>query len=327
MFNKLKIGILGCANIAERYMINAIKSNKKFDLKVIASSSQEKAQKFKDLFKVETTVGYENIFDYDLDCVYIPLPNSLHYFWAYECLKNNMDIIVEKSLACNFEETSSLMNYAKERNLAVLESFQFRFHSCFKIVKESLENNEIGDLRVVRSSFGFPPFKDSENIRYSKSLGGGALLDAGAYTTKISQLLLGNNLEVASSNLHYSEEYDIDIWGSATLQEKRSNLTSQIAFGFDNYYQNSLEIWGSKGKIFAPRIFTSPPGDSQTVVIENEMGRNEIVTKSENQFINLLDYFCDNLVSNKNCKDREKEYESNLVQSKILEEIFLKNEN
>ena len=78
---------------------------------------------------------------------------------------------------------------------------------------------------------------------------------------------------------------------------------------------------GIKGKNICPRIFTSPPGDSQTVVIENEMGRNEIVTKSENQFINLLDYFCDNLVRSKNCKYREQEYESNLVQSSI-EEIF-----
>ena len=36
-----------------------------------------------------------------------------------------------------------------------------------------------------------------------KKLGGGALLDVGAYTTKISSILFGDNLSVKSAMLNY----------------------------------------------------------------------------------------------------------------------------
>mgnify|MGYP001345560883 CR=1 FL=1 len=124
MSRRLKIGIIGCANIAERYMIKAINENDKYELMVIVSSNSHKAQKFGNRFNVETQIGYEKIFDYNLDAIYIPLPNSLHYSWSAECLKNNINIIVEKSLGLDFEETNKLCELAKKKDLAVLESFQ-----------------------------------------------------------------------------------------------------------------------------------------------------------------------------------------------------------
>ena len=83
-----------------------------------------------------------------------------------------------------------MVELAEVKDLALLENFQFQFHSQFAYLRDFIQSEEFGELRAFRASFGFPPFPDSTNIRYDKSLGGGALLDAGAYMTKVSQLCL-----------------------------------------------------------------------------------------------------------------------------------------
>ena len=65
MSKKLKIGIIGCANIAERYMINSIKDNQNFELVVIATNTESKVQVFKNKFDTNVVLGYEEIFKFD----------------------------------------------------------------------------------------------------------------------------------------------------------------------------------------------------------------------------------------------------------------------
>jgi hypothetical protein len=94
----------------------------------------------------------------------------------------------------------------------------------------------------LRATFSFPPFSDlTQNIRYSAKLGGGALLDAGAYTTKISSMLIDDELQVVGASLRYDKACDVDIGGSALLVSP-AGYQAQIAFGFDSFYQCSVEI-------------------------------------------------------------------------------------
>ena len=96
----VRIGILGCADIAERFTIPAILNlESKFKLMTISSRSKTKAKKFSSIFGVPYCVGYKNMIDNtDLDAVYIPLPNSLHYEWISYSLKKDLHVLVEKSM-------------------------------------------------------------------------------------------------------------------------------------------------------------------------------------------------------------------------------------
>ena len=96
--------------------------------------------------------------------------------------------------------------------LVLIENFQFLHHFQMREIKKVIKENKIGELRNIKASFG--SFKDLNNIRYKKNLGGGSLLDAGAYPIRISQHILGSNLYVDSA-LYYDTEKEVDIWGSA----------------------------------------------------------------------------------------------------------------
>lgn len=314
---KIRIGILGTASIAQRYVIPTLLGMPDlFELKGIASRNFERAHELADRNSIAAFSPYDSILKVsDLDAVYIPLPNALHYEWIEKSLQRGLHVLVEKSLACSSSEVKKLCQIADENGLALIENFQFRFHSQLQWVKDLVESGTLGELRCMRISFGFPPFPDRGNIRYNNQLGGGALLDAGAYPIKLSQIIMGENLKVACASLRYTSDYDVDIGGSGTLIDTDTGIHSQISFGFDNYYQCSLELWGAKGRLFTNRIFTAPP--NATPQMELSLGgKSEILNLvTDNHFEKMLKYF------HSACMGKISESKQNIKQSLLIEEF------
>jgi len=286
----------------------------------LASRSAERAEAFSRKFALESVVGYEGLLDsQDLDAVYIPLPNGLHAKWVEYALDRGLHVLVEKSLGCSFEEVNRLNDLAESRGLVLLENFQFRFHRQMSRVIDILKSGELGELRAMRSSFGFPPFPDASNIRYDSALGGGSLLDAGAYTLKISQLILGLDIEVLAANLFRTTGHEVDIFGGAHLRQQGGNAFSQVAFGFDQQYQCNLELWGSRGHLFTDRIFTAPPGHTCKISIETGPRKKVIEVEPDDHFQAMLRHFYDLI---QGLADRKREYLENRNQSRLIADVF-----
>lgn len=318
--SKIQLGVLGGANIAEKFILPAIIAlPDMFELAGIATRSKEKAQKLKSKYKVNIVDQYELIINQpEIDAIYIPLPNSLHSEWIEKSLNANKHVLVEKSMGCTAEEVIALNNLAKKKGLVLVENFQFRFHKQLTKIKELIFSGAIGEIRNIKSSFGFPPFSDKENIRYKKELGGGALLDAGAYPLKLAQELLGNNLFVDSASLYNDPLLDVDTWGAAQLKVKSSKLVVQVAFGFDNAYLCNLEVWGSKGILKANRIFTSPPGTKVQLLLTTNSGEEVIEIQEDNHFENMLKYFASLIQHN---KTTDLEYRANVAQAILISQL------
>jgi len=313
--NKLRIGVLGCANIAKRSVIPAIITIPEFELVAVASRTKEKAYEFAEAFNCEAVEGYQNLLDRnDIDVIYMPLPTGLHEEWVIKALDAGKHIHIEKSLAMSYESAQKMVAKAKEKELLIMENFMFLYHNQHQFVKNLIKEDKIGTIRCFRSSFGFPPLPN-DNFRYNKTLGGGALLDAAAYTVRVSQLFLGNDIEVKAASLNY-ENQEVDIYGGAYLKNSNGAF-SEVAFGFDNFYQCNYEIWGSKGKITAQRAFTPGADHKPTITLEQQGEIFNYEVDAENHFINILNEF-------KRCvleKDMNDKYEEILNQSRLLQEL------
>ena len=288
---KIRIGVLGCAGIANRYMIPAILETQDLELAAVASRTLEKAKAYTDRFGGEAIEGYENLLNRrDIDAVYVPLPTGLHEPWILLALQKGKHVFAEKSLAMNIVSAQRMLNSAKENRLVLMEDFMYRYHSQHGFVFDQLKQKAIGELRLLRSYFGFPPL-DSHNFRYDKVLGGGAILDAAAYTVNVSRLFLGNDLEVGFASLFYDRIREVCIHGSALLYSPATGLSALIAFGFDNYYQCNYELWGNKGIIHCDRSFTPPPDFKPTVRISLPEGIQTFTLPADNHFKNIMREF------------------------------------
>lgn len=314
----MDIGVIGCANIAMRSVIPAIKSISDFNLIAVASRSFEKATEYAQKFECEAIEGYDNLIAReDIEAVYIPLPTGMHQEFVVKALQRGKHVIAEKSLGMNFSEVETMVNFAREKNLLLMENYMFEYHSQHKFVFDLINNNEIGELRLFRSTFGFPPLPKN-NFRYDKKLGGGSLLDAAGYPIKAAQIFLGNNITVKASNLFIDKSLDVDIFGSAYLSGNNS-IAAEIGFGFDNFYQCSYELWGSKGKITAERAFTPQPTFSPKIILEKDNDKKEFLIEPDNHFVNILKEFYRAVTQ----RDFERHYTALLNQAKLQEEIRL----
>lgn len=320
MTSPIQIGVLGCSSFAQRSFIPALKELPElFTVAGIASRTAAKADECAAQFQIKPFHSYEALLTSPgLTAVYIPLPTGLHYEWISKALDRGLHVLAEKSLTCSVAETRQLCEKAAAAKLVLIENFQFRFHRQLARIKEIVAAGELGELRCVRSSFGFPPFPDPNNIRYQAELGGGALLDAGAYMMKISQEILGPDLEVAAGSLRYDSVRKIDLWGGGFLRQRNGPLFSEIAFGFDHHYQCSLELWGSRGRLFTNRIFTAPPGYQAELILEDKSGSRSIKVEPDNHYANMLRHF-HRLVMNPGVAADE--YQQNIRQAELIDQF------
>lgn len=315
---KIRIGVLGCAAIARRSVIPAIKKlSSKFELVCVASRDEDKAIEFAKEFDCKPIVGYDNALEEKLDAIYMPLPTGMHDQWVEKAQNKGLHIYAEKSIALNAKGAELMVSKARSKSLSLMEGYMFQYHPQHAIVKDLLQNREIGDLRCFRGSFGFPPLGDG-NFRYDSQIGGGVLHDAAGYPLRAAYFILGDDLEVTGSSLFFDEKTNSETFGSAFLKGP-NGLGAQIAFGFDNFYQCNYEIWGSKGKITLDRAYTPGANFSPTIVLEKsgEVAK-EIKVAPCDHFEKAFEVFYESIFD---AKIREKNYCDILIQSTSLQKI------
>lgn len=313
----MKIGLIGASDIAFRRFLPALKKCLEIEYSGVASRSRGKADKFKEFFGGVIYSSYEELInDNKVDAIYVSLPPALHYEWGKKVLLSGKHLLMEKPFTISFEETEELLEIAKCSNLAVHENYMFLYHSQIKKIKEIIDNGELGELRLFRMAFGFPKRAEGD-FRYDKALGGGALFDCGGYPVRLALELLGENIRATQAKLIQPNNYDIDLFGNAVL-ENNDGLCAQISFGMDNSYKCELEIWGSKATLFTNRIFTAPPEFLPKLIVQESNGEKFYTLTEDNSFLNSIKFFLKCINDN---KFRMKEAELIRKQAELIESI------
>ncbi|MDF2841816.1 MAG: gfo/Idh/MocA family oxidoreductase [Herbinix sp.] len=286
----IKFGIIGAADIAYRRFLPALTNNGNCEYIGVASKSGKRVLQFKKDFGGIIYHSYEELLhDTNIDAVYIPLVPSLHYEWSKKAIEAGKHVFLEKPATINAYQTKNLVEYARLKGVAIYENFAFTLHNQILIIKQLLQNKAVGDIRKIYIKFGYPRRLEAD-FRYNRELGGGALLDCGVYTLKLTRFLLGENCEVTYSKLYYDEKSNVDLYGSATFQNNKSQI-ADVSFGIDMEYQCSLEIWGSNGIIRAPRIFTAPADYYVNLILIRNNVEKIIPAGISNQFYKAIEYF------------------------------------
>lgn len=275
-----------------------------------------KAQTFIDSYGGEIIVGYGNLVSSkQIDAAYIPLPPALHHQWAKKALEAGKHVFVEKPSTTSLADTEDIIALASKKNLALHENYMFIYHSQLEELNNVVESGEIGDVRLYRITFGFP-MRAKNDFRYNKALGGGALLDAGGYCLKYANYLLGGNAHIIAAQANYIDDFDVDMYGSATMANDKGQV-AQLSFGMDNDYRCDIEIWGSKGTITSGRILTAPAGFVPSYTIK----KNQEI---EARTLNADDAFLKSILRFGACVNeeliRKENYELMHKQSQLVEE-------
>jgi len=271
-------------------MVPAIAECEGLELYAIASREPQKARATAETVGGVISCSYEELISAPgVDVIYMPLPTGIHEEWVHRALGAGKHLLVEKSLACDFESATRMIEHARASGLLILENFLFPRHLQISWVRRKIADGAIGELKFFRATFTIPPL-DNSNFRYNGPLGGGALLDVGAYMVKSSSAFLGPHIELLSATLENSPSKDVDIRGAATFSNP-AGLIAQTVWGFDTHYQCMWEFLGTEGRILCERALTPPPGFEAPVRLEQGGQKGDLKLPPDNHYVNQWNFF------------------------------------
>jgi xylose dehydrogenase (NAD/NADP) len=247
MADAVKWGIISTADI-NRKVIPGAHASPKVELVAVASRDQARADEYAKTWGIERAYGtYEALLaDPEIEAVYISLPNTMHCDWSIKALEAGKHVLCEKPLSRHTEQVAAAFDAADRAGRLLSEAFMYRHNPQTTRVKELVDEGAIGELRLVRSAFGYSLY-DEDNIRLRTDVEGGALMDVGCYNVSGSRLL-GGEPERAYGEAWFGAS-GTDWIFSGTLRFP-GNVIALFDCGTAMTERDELEAIGSEGSLF-----------------------------------------------------------------------------
>lgn len=281
----IKWGIISTGAIAKCFA-NALTQTDSGVAVAVGSRSQASADKFADQFDIPTRhASYEALLaDPEVEAVYVATPHPWHPEWAIKAIEAGKHVLCEKPLAINHASAMAMIDTAVEHGLFFMEAFMYRLHPQTAKLIELIQSGAIGEVRMVKASFGFNAGDPRPGSRlFENNMGGGGILDVGAYTISMARLVAGaaagqpflNPTEIKA--VGHTGETRVDEWAAAVLKFE-NNVVAQVETSIRAGLENTVVVTGSTGRLILPNPWQHGRGEAVDglIIKETREGREEI---------------------------------------------------
>ena len=188
----LRIGILGAARIAPQAVISPASELDGVEVVAVAARDPARARAFADAHAVPgVAAGYRELLERaDVDAVYVALPLAMHHGWTLAALRAGKHVLCEKPLAASAEQATELIAVADAAGLVLCEAAHWRFHPMAGRVLAILATGLLGRVRRIDARFT-TTITDPADIRFTRDLAGGAMMDLGFYPVHWVRTFMG----------------------------------------------------------------------------------------------------------------------------------------
>ena len=288
----MKILILGYSDIVKRKILPEINSSKDITKIDIASRTIKELENPKPVNKIFNNY-LEAIEKSDAEIVYISLPNNLHFEYCISALKNKKNVVVDKPAILNINETDKIYDTAIQNKVFVSMSCVFNLHNCWVKFNNLIDGSKSNGVLYV--DFTIPKL-ESDNIRLSKKLGGGAFNDMAIYASTAGLLFWNKNAKTVK--IHRFDENGLNL--GFTVNANYGNGKEMIGnFGFEKDYKNEVRFVDTGSSYKYSRVFSPPPDFQTTVDVEKDGNTKTINVGKDNTFRNYLNHITNNFKNKK----------------------------
>lgn len=247
---KVRYGIISTAGIAPRF-IKAASGTDNSVFTTVASRDLARAQEFARNNGLEKAYGsYDELYDDpDIDAIYIPTLNSLHYSCALSALKHGKHVIVEKPMTMTSVQREELFGVADEKGLFICEAIKVLFLPTILEVKQIIDSGKYGRIRFMEFHQSYVESRYASGWHKQKEHGGGVLRGNEAYFLSVCELLCGK-IEKYIGMPSYGN-CDVEDQMSITLL-LQDNVIASSNVSTDILFENGLVIYLEKARIVIP---------------------------------------------------------------------------
>jgi len=143
---KIKIAVIG-AGLVGSFHAETFYRNPYTDLVAVCDLDQEKTRTISDRFNCKAYHEFSTLLNSEnLDAVTIATPEKIRVEPAVIAVEKGLKILLEKPLGTNLNEIENLINKIKNHNRLISVNFILHEDPRYKIMKERIKNNEIGEI-------------------------------------------------------------------------------------------------------------------------------------------------------------------------------------
>jgi predicted dehydrogenase len=260
-------GVLGAANIALNKVIPAMQRGRASRIVAIASRDLAKARAAADRLGIPRAYGsYEELLaDPDVEAVYNPLPNHLHVPWSIRAADAGKHVLCEKPIALSAAEARALLAARDRTGVQIGEAFMVRTHPQWERVRELIDADRIGELRVIVGHFSYYR-RDFNDIRSRLDFGGGALMDIGCYPITLSRWLFDAEPLEVIAQIERDPDMQVDRLASGMLRF----AAGQASFTCSGQLvpHQRMQIFGTRARIEVEIPFNAPPDSACRIYVD-----------------------------------------------------------
>lgn len=249
-----KVALIGCGRIAGHHC-RSIGEVDGVSVAAVCDLIEEKAKEYATEFNIPHFTNYHTMLSEvpDIDIVAVITPSGMHSEHAMEIIdRYKKHVIIEKPTFMNPNFIETAYQAAANHNVKVFPVFQNRYNKAVQRIRSALNDNELGDIRVVsvRVRWCRPQrYYDLAPWRGTLSHDGGALTNQGIHHVDLLRYLGGEVARVNATMRTLGSEIEAEDTVVATIEFKNGaigNLEVTTAARPDDY-EASLSIVGSEG--------------------------------------------------------------------------------
>jgi predicted dehydrogenase len=145
----------------------------------------------------------------------------------------------------------------------LVEAFMYRSHPQTAKILQSIRDGAIGQVKLIKTSFCYRTTKIDGNIRFSRELHGGGVMDVGCYCINFSRLIAGMEPDrvLAAGKMH---ENGVDEWAGGTLGFANGMIANFVC-GMTVQADNTAYVCGTEGYLQIPWPWKPPKQATFTI--------------------------------------------------------------
>ncbi|MGJ3239916.1 MAG: Gfo/Idh/MocA family protein [Anaerolineae bacterium] len=263
----IRVGTIG-ASFAKAAYLPALSIIDDVELVAISSARLSSVQATANLFNIPHVYDdWEKMLgERELDLVCIATPTIYHAPMAIKALKAGANVLCEKPMAMNQNESAEMLSTAEAFNKVHIIGHELRFNPNRKRIKELIENGTIGDIRHVNiinisSTWGDATSRPEGDWWSLAAMGGGRLGANGSHQIDLLRFWLGDigaiSGQVATMVPDRVDQSSGQTW-TATADDQASFLAEMQNGALCSVFMsgvarhnlgNHTQIFGSEGTI------------------------------------------------------------------------------
>ncbi|MEG8945739.1 Gfo/Idh/MocA family protein [Rosettibacter firmus] len=250
--DKTRIGIIGLGSIAQLVHLPILSRLENVDLVALSEINKNRLRTIGERFPSASKYQdyKEMISNENLDAVVIATPTDTHHEIALNCLKANINVLIEKPITINYDEAREINAVAKKHKKIAMVGMNLRFRPDAMLTKSIINSGELGDLFFIKCSWLREKSSNQKWFINKKQSGGGVIIDLGIVLLDLALWMFDDEkIESVSVQKYNHTLKDIEESAIGLIRfEDGKIITFEVSWELHSESDSfSMSIHGTKG--------------------------------------------------------------------------------